>query len=98
MPALSCRRRDRLRAEITGLYGLWQEHGTAALGAALTLATEIGAYGVEYLMALLHPPGGARPDQPPGTVLAVPGVPAQSDVDRCLSEYEAYVAGAGVAG
>lgn len=95
---LSCRRRAQLRPEMTGLYALWAEHGTAALGAAMTLATEVGAYGVEYLLSLFRPLSAAGPGAPAGVVLAVPGVPGQGDVDRSLSEYEAYVLGAGVVG
>jgi transposase len=95
---LSSRRRDRLRAEITALYALWETHGTAALGAAVTLASEVGAYGAEYLTALLHPTPGTGLATPAGVVLALPGVPGQAEIDRSLSDYEAYTLGAGVVG
>jgi transposase len=90
---VSCRRRDRLRTEVLSIYAAWQQQGSAALLAAMTAAAQAGAYGAEYLTTLLTPQ-----DSPPAAtsvslLLALPGVPAQTEIDRRLSDYEVYVAG-----
>ncbi len=85
---LSQRCRARLSQEILGVYPLWEQHGTAALLAAMELAAGAGAYGAAYLSSLLATPAGVNA---PAVILAVPGVPPQSEVDRLLSVYEACV-------
>jgi transposase len=85
---VSRRQRHRLRAEILAVYALLEEHGPAALLAAMTLAEQAGVYGADYLGALLAPPTAAGNDP-----LARLGVPGQTEVDRLLSAYEAYVEG-----
>jgi hypothetical protein len=91
---LARRRRDRLGPEVLAVYELGQQHGTPALLDAMTQAARLGAYGAEYLTALLTAtaPGGA----PTMSVLRLPlpGVPQQAELDRQLSVYEACVVGA----
>jgi transposase len=86
---VSRRRRDRLRAEILGAYALWERHGTDALLAAMGLAADAGAYGAEYLDALLAAPPFAAVAA--SLALSLPGIPRQAEVDRLLSSYEACV-------
>ncbi len=85
---VSRRRREHLRREMLALYALLEQHGEAALAAAMTQAALAGAYGAEYLTALLAPWPALPPATPP---LSVPGVPSQAEVDRLLSSYEAWV-------
>jgi transposase len=87
--AVSRRRRDRLRAEVLATHALLAAHGAAALAAAAERATAAGAYGAEYLAALLAAPAGAVAPRPAALVLA--GLPTQAEVDRGLGFYEAFV-------
>src|SRR5205823_5915419 len=86
---VSRRRREHLGREVLALYALLEQHGEAALAAAMTRAVAAGAYGAEYLTVLLAPaaPAVARV----ANTLTVPGVPPQAEVDRLLSSYEAWV-------
>jgi hypothetical protein len=85
-----CRRhRGAFEPDILALYHHCQEYGTEELGVACALASEHGAYGAEYVHALLRRP---RPCTPHGLVV-VQGAPAQEDLDRSLDEYERYVEG-----
>lgn len=86
---LSRRRRERLGAEIGALYALYEQHGKAALLAAMQQAQQAGVYGADYLQLLLTAPAGAGSE-------ALGQVPPQVEVDRLLSSYEAWV-GADVA-
>jgi transposase len=85
---LSRRHRDRLREEILAVYALYEQAGADALLAAMTHADDAGVYRAEALAVLL----GARPPlpvaEPPRSLL---GLPPQSEVDRSLSVYEAWV-------
>jgi hypothetical protein len=54
----------------------------------MAAAAEAGAYGAEYLAALLAPTAAALS---PAEPLSLPGVPRQEEVDRLLSSYEAWV-------
>jgi len=93
---VSRRRREKLQDEILALYGLCEAHGAARLLAAMAQAQQVGAYGAEYIRALVE--GGPPTDISPGRpILAVPGVPPQEEIDRLLSSYEAYVEGSAVA-
>jgi transposase len=85
---LSRRRREQLGREVLALYRLLEQYGAERLTTAMAAAAEAGAYGVEYLTALLVPRG--TPAQAPGP-LALAGVPRQEEVDRLLSSYEAWV-------
>ena len=51
-------------------------------------ADEAGSYGADALGLLLAAP---RPTAAPAPVLLLPGVPAQAEIDRLLSVYEAWV-------
>ncbi len=91
------RRRDHLGGEILGLYRLLEEHGGTQLLGAMEEAQRAGAYGVEYVGALLHASGEPVPS-PRRLTLPIPGVPDQAEVDRLLSSYEVFVEGAMVGG
>ncbi|MDQ5852862.1 MAG: IS21 family transposase [Chloroflexota bacterium] len=84
---LSRRQRDRLAPEVLAVYALYEHYGAAALLAAMALADEAGTYSAAALETLLAAP------QPlvPTVRLEVPAVPPQSEVDRLLSLYEAWV-------
>jgi hypothetical protein len=85
---LSRRHRGRLREEILAVYALAEQAGAEALRATMARADDAGAYSAEALAVLLATP-------PPLTVPAPPlrlvGVPPQSEVDRALRVYEAWV-------
>ncbi len=85
---LSRRRRDRLGKEILGVWTLYERHGAEQLLAAMALSGDAGAYGADALALLLSSPSGrsARVSE-----LALPGVPTQSEIDRQLAAYEAWV-------
>ena len=85
---LSYRYRDRLRDEMLALYALYEQHGAADLLTAMALAAEAGSFHADAVRSVL-----AVPSTPPvihGT-LVVAGVPAQAEIDRLLSSYEAWV-------
>jgi hypothetical protein len=85
---LSRRRRERLSSEVLALYQLLEQHGADRLSTAMATAAAAGAYGAEYLTTLLAL--AAPPAPAPGPML-LPGVPQQTEVDRLLSSYEAWV-------
>jgi hypothetical protein len=85
---LSRRRREQLGSEVLALYRLLEQHGAEPLTRAMAAAADAGAYGAEYLTALLTPPGVAVSTPGP---LALAGVPRQDEIDRLLSSYEAWV-------
>ena len=85
---LSRRQRDRLAAEITTLYALYERFGQPALLAAMAKAQQVSIYRADYLGLLL---AAAGPNEP--GALALPEVPPQSQVDRLLSSYEEWVSG-----
>jgi hypothetical protein len=91
---LSHRRRAHLRAEVLGVYALYEQYGAPALLAAMAYAAERGAYSAEYLQALLglrgRAPGHPAAVGAPAAPVAVAG-PRQEEIDRQLSLYEAYV-------
>lgn len=89
---VSRRRRDKLRAEILELYTLFEQHGTERLIGAMATAQGAGAYGAEYVRALLVE-GTSRAVGEPRLRLVVPDVPGQEEVDRLLSSYEVFVEG-----
>lgn len=86
--ALSRRQRTHLEAEVRAVYRLYESYGADDLVAAMALADEAGSYSAAALALLLAAP---RPVPPPAPVLRLPGVPAQAEVDRRLSVYEAWV-------
>jgi transposase len=85
---LSYRHRDRLRDEILAVYALYEQHGAADLLAAMALAAEAGSFHADALRGVLTTP--STPSLPHGT-LVLAGVPAQAEIDRLLSTYEAWV-------
>jgi transposase len=90
------RRRATLRGEILSLYHLVEEHGAARMIAAMREATAAGAYGEEYVGALLREDTSPITVRAGGLPLPLPGVPPQGEIDRLLSSYEAFVEGATV--
>ena len=86
--ALSRHRRAHLRDELLALYALYEQHGAAELLAAMARADDAGTYSADALALLLAAP---RRGTPPAPALLLPGVPAQREVDRLLSVYEALV-------
>ena len=84
---LSRRHRDRLAPEVLAVYALYDQYGAAALLAAMALADEAGTYSAAALETLLATP----PARMAATSLTLPGVPPQTEVDRLLALYEAWV-------
>lgn len=82
------RRYARQSSEILTLYGLSQRYPASELTAAIFQAASQGAYGAEYLQALLEKPRQARASWTP---LVVEDTPGQGEVDRPLWAYEAHV-------
>lgn len=82
-------RREGYGANILELYQLWKTHGTEQLGVACALASEHGAYGVEYISALLQQPRSSSRC----AVLQVAGALPQHEVDPSLADYEACAEG-----
>jgi hypothetical protein len=76
---------------ILRLYEMLQQHGIGELAAACNLAASEGAFGAEYVAALIQEPPVLRP------VLAQLGlgseVPSQGELDRDLGIYEDFVIG-----
>jgi hypothetical protein len=88
-----CRRwKGTFDCHILQMYELVQEFGAVDVGCACALASEHGAYGADYLSALLRRPRNV----PVVRTLEVAGVPPQEDVDRTLSSYEAFVRGGAI--
>jgi transposase len=81
---LSRRHRARLREEILAVYALYEQAGAEALLAAMAQADEAGVYRAAVLADVL----GAPPLPPSPSLL---GLPPQSEIDRDLSVYEAWV-------
>jgi len=83
---LSRRRRERLGEEVAALYALYGQYGPQPLLAAMAQAQQAAIYGADYLRLLLATAGVVSID-----ALPLPDVPSQSEVDRLLSSYEAWV-------
>jgi hypothetical protein len=88
LSAFSYRQRGRLREEVLAVYALYERYGADDLLAAMALADDAGSYSADALALLLAAP---RPVAAPAPVLLLPGVPAQAEIDRLLSVYEAWV-------
>lgn len=85
---------DQMDSQILRFYALAQEAGVTEFMAAVELAAEQAAIGVDYVHALLHVP---QPAKPATTPVANPltvwlAAPPQATVERALSHYERYVA------
>lgn len=92
--SLVCRKYyDQMETQILDLYQLAQTVGCQEFLAALTLAAEVQAIGVDYVRALVRQPLPARN----GSQAETAGVeqwlaaPPQSAVERALTDYEQYV-------
>jgi hypothetical protein len=83
---LSRRQRARLGEQLLAVYALHEDHGAPALLAAMARAEAAGTYEADALRALLSAPHVATLSP-----LHLPGLPAQAEVDRLLSSYEAWV-------
>jgi transposase len=85
---------DQQEAQILGFYSLAQTAGTAEFLAAVELAGEQGAIGLEYVRALIRVPAPARPARTPVAepVAVWQAAPPQAAIERALSHYERYVA------
>lgn len=88
---LSRRQRDRLGEQILAVYALHEAHGAPALLAAMALADAAGTYEADALHTLLGAPRLAALAVAAPPPLTLPGLPAQAEVDRLLSSYEAWV-------
>jgi transposase len=84
---LSYRYRAALAPQVLAVYALYREFGAEALLAAMCQADRAATYSAEALRRLLILAEPAVPVAP----LALAGVPAQCEVDRPLSHYEALV-------
>jgi hypothetical protein len=101
---LSRRHRAQLRAQVLGIYALYEQWGPSPLLAAMEVAAAHDAYSVTALRVLLTPPAvGPTDPAGPDRLVAVGqrpwlralAVPAQAEIDRPLRHYEAYVRMAG---
>lgn len=84
LATLSRRRRQQLADQIATVYCLYQEHGTQALLEAMSRAQGSGVWDAGYLKHLLGSDGGKD-------ILEGADLPPQSQVDRELHHYEAWV-------
>jgi transposase len=84
---LSRRHRDRLAPEVLAAYALYEQYGAAALLAAMAVADNAGTYSAAALETLLVSAPSIISTSPPG----LPDLPPQTEVDRLLSLYEAWV-------
>lgn len=75
--------------DILKMYELLHRHGKDDFLAAVSIALEWESYGSEYLEYILEIPAEGRKN----SLLELPGIPAQVQVDRNLSLYLAYVKG-----
>ncbi len=92
--SLVCRKYyDQMETQITRLYDLAQAVGCATFLAALELAAEAQAIGVDYVKALVQQPLPASQGSQPEMAALAPwlAAPAQAAVERALTDYEQYV-------
>lgn len=91
---LSRRRRERLGEEVRAVYALYVQYGSQPLLVAMAQAQQATIYGADYLKLLLAAPGyplGHPPGEATGSTLTLPDTPTQTEIDRLLSSYEAWV-------
>jgi hypothetical protein len=84
---LSRRHRAHLGPQVMAVSALYERYGKAEVLAAMELAAQAGSYDAPALESLLMSVSHVQPVPP----LILPGVPAQAEVDRLLSSYEAWV-------
>jgi transposase len=87
LSVLSWRCRDRLPEEVRAVHLLATRYATAAVLAAMTRALDAGVASAAALAVLLH----QESTSPAAPALPLYGIPAQAEVDRHLSVYEAWV-------
>lgn len=87
MSELSRRHRARLGEEVLAVYALYEQLGADALLAAMARAEAAGVYDAATLAEVTA--GVTVPSPRPR--LSLVGVPSQSEIDRALSVYEAWV-------
>lgn len=85
LATLSRRQRQHLAEQIGTVYCLYQQHGGQALLEAMAKAKDSGVYDAAYLKHLVLGAGGGS------DVLEGVNLPTQSEVDRDLHLYEAWV-------
>ncbi|HEX6509004.1 MAG TPA: IS21 family transposase, partial [Chloroflexota bacterium] len=85
LAALSQRQRAQLQPELVAVYALYEQHGAEPLLAAMAQACAARTYNAAALALLLA--GMTSPRTP----LLLPGIPQQTEVDRWLGSYEAWV-------
>jgi transposase len=86
---------DQMEAQILRLYALAREVGEAEFIAAVQLAAEQDAIGVDYVSALVRTPQPAAPRGFPLQAASLTtwlAAPSQAEVERALTHYERYVA------
>lgn len=84
---LSRRQPDHLRREILALYALYEHVGAESFLMAMAQAENAGTYSADAVTLLVEQPSPLRPVP----AISVLGLPTQSEVDRALSVYEAWV-------
>lgn len=84
---LARRQPDQLRREILALYACYEQVGAAALLPAMAQAMAAGSVSADAVSLLLATSTGS----PALPALTVVGVPVQAEIDRALSDYEAWV-------
>ena len=84
---LSRRQSDQLRREILALYRLSEQVGTEPFLTAVAKADDAGTYSADAVILLATATGTPKPVP----VLPMRQLPVQSEVDRALSSYEAWV-------
>ena len=92
--SLVCRKYyDQMETQILELYQLAQAVGCQEFLAALALATEAQAIGIDYVRALVRQPLPAHngSQAAAGGVAPWPAAPPQTAVERALTDYEQYV-------
>jgi len=71
---------------VAALYALYEQYGQQALLEAMAQAHQAAIYGADYLKLLLGTPAVAI-----SGALILPDTPPQTEIDRLLSSYEAWV-------
>jgi transposase len=86
---LSCRRRHLLGEQVLAMHGLLGEHGRQALLDAMERMAALDAFGAEYLEAVLTT-SSQEPNLGGAGLGGLAQVPAQSEVDRALVQYDSF--------
>jgi transposase len=87
LATLSQRQRAHLQSEVLAVYALYEQYGVNQLLAVMAQAADAGSYNAAALALLLE---ASRPGAEQ-SVLTLPGIPTQDEVDRWLGVYETWV-------